>query len=120
MAQQPPAGPVGPQPSTTVPAAPPGWQPPTAVTGTTNTLAVVSIVAGVASFVFAPVIGAIVAVITGHMAKSQIRQTGEGGDGLATIGLILGYVHLALVVLGILIVVLILGGLGVFFATHSH
>ncbi len=120
MSQQPPTGPVGPQPSTNVPAPPPGWQQPAVSANTTNTLAVVSIVAGVASFVFVPVIGAIVAVITGHMAKGQIRQTGEGGGGLATVGLILGYVHLALVVLGVLLVILVLGGLGIFFASHAH
>lgn len=120
MAQQPPAGPVGPQPSTTVPAPPPNWQPPAAAGAQTNTLAVVSIVAGVASFVFAPFIGAVIAVITGHMAKSQIRQTGEGGDGLATVGLILGYVHLALFALVVIVIVVVLGGLGIFAASHAH
>ena len=46
-----------------------------------------------------PVIGAIVAVITGHMAKGQIRRTGEQGDTYATVGLVLGYIHLAVVAL---------------------
>ncbi len=76
----------------------------------TNTLAVVSLVAGIASFVIVPLIGAVVAVITGHMARSQIRRTGEQGGGLALAGLILGYVHLALVVVALGIVVLFLIG----------
>ena len=83
----------------------------------TNTLAVVSLVAGVACWVVVPFVGAIVAVVTGHMARSQIRRTGEGGDGMALAGLILGYIHLALVVVGVGIVILILIGL---VATGAH
>lgn len=44
-------------------------------------------------------IGWLVAVITGHMAKGQIKQTGEGGDGQATAGLIMGYIGVGLTVL---------------------
>ena len=86
----------------------------------TNTLAVVSVAAGVASFVFLPFVGAIVAVITGHMARGQIRHTGESGSGLALAGLILGYVHLALFAILAVVVLLVLGGLGVFIASQAH
>ena len=115
--QQPPAGP---QPSTALPPPPAGavqvaYGPPA-----TNTLALVSLVAGIASYVFLPFVGAVVAVITGHMARSQIRRTGESGSGLALAGLILGYVHLALFVLVVLVVMLVLGGLGIFVATQPH
>jgi hypothetical protein len=79
-----------------------------AVARPTNTLAVVSMVLGIASFFILPVVGAIAAVITGHMARGQIRQTGEGGSGMALAGLILGYVHLALAVIGIVVVVIVL------------
>ena len=83
----------------------------------TNTLAIVSLVAGVACWVVAPFVGAIVAVVTGHMARSQIRRTGEGGEGMALAGLILGYIHLALVVLvGGLIILIVIG----LFATGAH
>jgi len=41
----------------------------------------------------------IVSIVTGHMARSQIKRTGERGDGLAIAGLIISYVHLALTVL---------------------
>jgi len=82
----------------------------------TNTLAIVSLATGAASWVILPLVGAIVAVVTGHMARRDIRRTGEAGNGLAVAGLILGYVHLALFVLGIAVVILIFAGLlaGVF------
>jgi hypothetical protein len=69
----------------------------------TSTLAVVSLVAGIVSWVMFPLIGAIVAVVTGHMAKREIRESMGRltGDGLATVGLILGYLQLALAILGL-------------------
>ena len=39
------------------------------------------------------------AIVFGHMAKKQIKETGEQGDGLATAGLILGYVFTGITVL---------------------
>jgi hypothetical protein len=77
---------------------------------TTNTLAIVSLVAGIVSWFAVPVVGGIVAVVAGHLAKSQIRRTGERGDGMATAGLILGYLHLAVVVLIAGLVALLLVG----------
>ena len=84
----------------------------------TNTLAIVSLVAGIGSF-FAhiiPGIGgftvALIAVITGYMARNQIRQTGEKGMGMATAGMIIGAVHIALLVLlviGLIFAIFVLG-----------
>jgi hypothetical protein len=37
-------------------------------------------------------ISAPVGIALGHMARRQIRETGEGGAGLATAGLIVGYI----------------------------
>ena len=65
----------------------------------------VSLVCGIASWLAVPFVGAIVAVITGHMARGQIKETGEDGDAMAVIGLVLGYLHLALVMIGILVVI---------------
>lgn len=64
----------------------------------TSTLAIISLVAGIAGWTVLPLIGSIVAVITGHMAKSEIKeQAGAlGGDGLATAGLVLGYLSIGL------------------------
>ena len=65
-----------------------------------NVLAIVSLVS--AFFV------SLAAIITGHIALSQIKKTGEKGRGLAIAGLALGYVRLvAEIVLIILFIVLI-------------
>ena len=80
--------------------APPGWTgaPPSAVRST-NSLSIVSLVFGCAQFVVCPVIGAVVAVVTGHISRGQIKRTNEQGAGMALAGLILGYIGIALTVL---------------------
>lgn len=60
----------------------------------TNTLAILAIVF---AFVFSPL-----GVIFGHVARGQIRHSGEQGGGLALAGLVLGYISLAL---GVMIVI---------------
>ncbi len=45
------------------------------------------------------ILGSIVAIITGHIARGQIKRSGEQGAGLALAGVILGYIGLALTVL---------------------
>ena len=57
----------------------------------TNQLAVISLVLGIVGLVVVPVIASIPAIITGHMARRQIRERGEGGDGMAVAGLVTGY-----------------------------
>jgi hypothetical protein len=64
---------------------------------TTSAMAVVSLVFGIASWCVLPLVGAIVAVVCGHLARGEIRRS-QGqieGDGLAVVGLVLGYVQLA-------------------------
>jgi hypothetical protein len=56
----------------------------------TNSLAVASMVLGVAEF-FTAGLTAIPAVVCGHIARRQMKLTGQRGDGLATSGLVLGY-----------------------------
>jgi hypothetical protein len=90
-------------PTSTVPMAPPPGSM-VAASGQTNTLAVVSLVTAiVAPFGHFTGIGGltltIVSIVTGHMARRQIRSTGERGDGFALAGLIISYVHLALTAL---------------------
>lgn len=83
----------------------------------TSSTAVISLVFGILSWVVLPFIGAVVAIITGHMARAEIRRSVPGtvdGDGLALGGLILGWVHIAAVVLGVLAIFLFLGGLAFF------
>ena len=72
----------------------------------TNGLAIASLICGIANFVILGGIGAILAVIFGHIAKRQIRTTGQGGNGLATAGLILGYIGIAFAVIGIIIAII--------------
>jgi hypothetical protein len=60
----------------------------------TNGLAIASLVCslgGLATCISAPV-----GIVLGHLAKRQIRETGEQGDGLATAGLWVGYILTAL------------------------
>jgi hypothetical protein len=64
------------------------YQPPPA--GGTNSMAIASMVLGVAEF-FTGGLTAIPAVICGHVARRQMKQTAQHGDGLATSGLVLGY-----------------------------
>jgi hypothetical protein len=134
----PPAGPSGASPtqiagqqvvpSSSVPVGPPGvvdYNP--AGPGQTNSLAVISLVAGIGSF-FAHVIPgiggftvAVVAVVTGFMARNQIKRTGEQGMGYATAGIVIGVIHLVLLVLGLLLLLFLIFVVGIaFFGINSH
>jgi len=68
----------------------------------TNQLAMASLACGLAQFVFGPV-AAVPAIVFGHVARRQIKRTGEQGADLALAGLILGWAAL------ILVIVLIVG-----------
>jgi hypothetical protein len=70
----------------------------------TNTLAILSLVM---AFVFSPV-----GLVLGIVARRQIRQTGEQGDGLALAGIIVGGIGTALAVLGFLFFFLALAAAG--------
>ncbi len=87
---------------------------------TTNSMAIVSLIAGICGWTVLPFVGSIVAIITGHMAKKQIAQTGEEGAGLATAGLVLGYVLVALAVAFLLLGILALGLFATSSATYSN
>ncbi len=66
---------------------------------TTSGLAITSLVCGILGF-FCLGITSIVAVITGHMARSKIKRSMSsiGGEGLALAGLILGYLGVVYIV----------------------
>jgi hypothetical protein len=68
------------------------------VSGKTNVLAIVGLIA---VFVVAPV-----GAILGHVAKGQMRESGEKGQGLAQAAVILGWLFT-----GIIILVFILSGM---------
>jgi hypothetical protein len=70
-----------------------------------SALAIVSMIAGITGWIFLPFLGALTAVITGHIAKKEIRDSNGTitGGGMATAGLILGYVVLAVCVVAVLL-----------------
>jgi hypothetical protein len=70
-----------------------------------STMAIISLVAGVLGLTFIPFLGSIAAVILGSMAKKEIRESNGalGGDGLATVGLVLGWIGIAMGVIGLCI-----------------
>lgn len=85
--------------------------PPTEDGGTpapTSTLSLTSLMMGIISWIILPVVGGIIAVITGHLAKKEIRQSDGllGGDSLAMAGLVLGYANILLGLCSCLIVIL--------------
>jgi len=73
----------------------------------TSTLAIVSLIFGVLGWTFLFVIGHIVAVITGHLARREIRDSNGAlqGDGLALAGMVLGYIGLLAVVMAVAILI---------------
>ncbi|MDP9903264.1 DUF4190 domain-containing protein [Arthrobacter bambusae] len=68
----------------------PGPTHPYAAQPRTNVLAIISLIS---AFVFSAA-----AVVTGHIALSQIKRTGEAGRGMALAGLIIGYVGVAFII----------------------
>jgi hypothetical protein len=67
-----------------------------------NPWAIVSVSFGASTVIGSWCFGGLVAVITGHIARHQIKRTGEAGANLALIGLIAGYAAIGLSLLFIL------------------
>ena len=80
-------------PASSTPATPPN-----------SNMAVISIISGILGLTLIPIIGGIVALITGYMARNEIRESegALGGDGLATIGIVLGWISIALMAISCL------------------
>ena len=64
-----------------------------------SNMALASMVLGILGWTILPGLASIAAIITGHMAKKEIKGSmGQlGGDGLATAGLVMGYASVAIV-----------------------
>jgi hypothetical protein len=78
-------------------------------------MAVASLVSGILCWLVLPVIGAVVAVVTGVSARREIRASrgAIGGWNMATIGLWFGAIHLVLIGVALLIVLgLVVAGVG--------
>lgn len=71
----------------------------------TSTNAIISLIGGIAGWTLLPFIGSLVGVIFGHIAKKEIKNSNGtvGGNGLATWGLVLGYIALGLTVCGCIV-----------------
>jgi hypothetical protein len=76
-----------------------------------NGLAIASLACGLAQFVFGP-LPTIPAIVFGHVARKQIRSTGEQGGGMALAGLALGW---AMLILALVVVVAV----GAFVGVHG-
>lgn len=90
--------------------------PPAPAIRQTSTLAIVSLVSGILGWTLLPFLASVAAIVTGHMARAELRRNPDTmeGDGLAIGGLVLGWSMVAISVIGILLVVLFFGGLAVF------
>lgn len=67
---------------------------------TTSTLATISLIAGILGFTVFPVLGGIVALFTGYAARKETRAVPPlGGDGLATAGIVMGWIQIGLAVI---------------------
>jgi hypothetical protein len=73
----------------------------------TNPMAIASLACGVAQ-PLCGVLATIPAIVLGHMARSQIRRTGEAGAGLATWGLILGWAGLVVTVVILVVIIAVI------------
>ncbi len=82
----------------------------------TSSMAIVALTLGVISFLGLFFIAGVGAIITGHLARREIRASGGQvtGEGMATVGLVLGYINVVLSVLGLIAICLlpVLFGLG--------
>ncbi|GAB2471165.1 hypothetical protein GCM10007967_26870 [Xylanimonas ulmi] len=57
----------------------------------TNVWAILALVFGI--------LGGILGIVFGFIAKSEIRRTGDRGDGMATAGIVLGFASIAMILL---------------------
>lgn len=80
----------------------------------TNSLALVSLILSIVGWF--TIVTAIGGIICGHIARRQIRRTGEGGAGMALWGLIIGYAAVAIVLVSVVVsvVLVVVFGIGIF------
>jgi hypothetical protein len=80
----------------------------------TSGAAIASLVLGIAGLVVFPLIPSILAIVFGGRARDEMRgDPAVTGEGLATAGVILGWIGVAVCVLGLLFLVL---GVAILFA----
>ena len=92
-----------------VPPLPPPPEPPgpsvraAGATVPTNGMAITSMILGIAGLTVVPAVGSVLALILGYIAKRDIRQRPDEttGEGLATAGIVMGWIGIVLAVLAV-------------------
>ena len=86
-----------------------------------STLATVSLVAAILGFTVLPFIGGIVALLTGYAARKETRAVPPQatGDGLATAGIVMGWIQIGLTVVGLCCAIAYFGFFGALIATSG-
>lgn len=80
-------------------------------TPSTNGLAIASMIVSIGSIVFCCGLPGVAGAIMGHVARKQIREQNQQGEGMALAGIIIGWAAFALALVGIILyVVLIIVG----------
>lgn len=76
----------------------------------TEDKAVISMVLGILGLVSFSILAGIPAIIVGNMSRNNIRASAGrlGGEGMATAGIVMGWVSVGLAGLGVLVVIIIL------------
>lgn len=88
----------------------------------TSSMAIASLVTGILGF-FGPVVFSLIAIITGYAARKDTRAAAPSvsGDGLATAGIVMGWIQIGLVVLVVCVsLVLVLLGFGIWSSLASQ
>ncbi|MEU6395111.1 DUF1707 and DUF4190 domain-containing protein [Streptomyces sp. NPDC046939] len=101
--QQQPMQTMAPVPRTFLPMPPPP--------APTNGKAIGALVCGVSTF-FSVGLTGVPAVVLGHMARAEIKRTGEQGDGMAVAGIVLGWLTIVGWVLFLTAIVVAAGSSG--------
>jgi hypothetical protein len=78
----------------------------------TSVWAIVSLIAGILGWLGIFGLGGIAAIICGYLAKNEINKSeGKiGGNGIATAGLVLGWLNVALTCIGVCLTALVITG----------
>jgi hypothetical protein len=75
-----------------------------------SNLAIASLITGILGWILIPIFGSLAAIITGHLANKEIDESNGllSGRGMATAGLILGYVQLGFFFLALIMIIVLL------------
>lgn len=74
-----------------------------------NDLAVWSLITGILSYVFCPLVLGIAAIVTGTMSRKAADQGLANNRGMGTAGLVLGWINVALVLVAVVLFLILLG-----------